>query len=67
MYIATDFLTFLFIYLFNNFILRWECAIAEANKDQPLITINMVKIYHVEEDTKVISMWLPYTAISIPH
>ena len=26
----------------------------------------MVKIYHVETDTKVISMWQPYTAMSIP-
>ena len=30
---------------FNNFILRWYCTIAEANKNQPLITINMVKMY----------------------
>ena len=52
---------------FNNFILRWYCAIAEANKNQPLITINMVKMYHVEADTKVISMWQPYTAMSILH
>ena len=34
---------YLFIYFFNNFILRWYCTIAEANKNQPLITINMVK------------------------
>ena len=27
----------------------------------------MVKIYNVEVDTKVISMWQPYTAMSIPH
>ena len=52
---------------FNNFILRWYCTIAEANKNQPLITINMVKMYHVEADTKVISMWQPYTAMSILH
>ena len=51
----------------NNFILRWYCTIAEANQNQPLITINMVKIYHVEADTKVISMWQPYTAMNIPH
>ena len=53
--------------LFNNFILGWYCTIAEANKNQPLITINMVKIYHVEGDTEVISMWQPYTVMSIPH
>ena len=39
--------------------------IAEANKIQPLITIGMVKQYfylrHVGADTKVISMWQPYT------
>ena len=51
----------------NNFILRWYRTIAEANQNQPLVTINMVKIYHVEADTKVISMWQPYTAMSIPH
>ena len=38
----------------NNFILRWYCTIAEANKNQPLITIIMVNIYHVEADTKVL-------------
>ena len=42
-------------------------TIAEANKNQLLITINMVKIYPVEADTKVISMWQPYTVMSIPH
>ena len=47
--------------------LRWYCIKAEANKNQPLVTINMVKIYHVEADTKAISMWQPYTAMSIPH
>ena len=51
----------------NNFILRWYRTIAEANQNQSLVTINMVKIYHVEADTKVISMWQPYTAMSIPH
>ena len=29
---------------FNSFILRWYCTIAEANKNQPLIAINMAKI-----------------------
>ena len=57
---------------FNNFVLRWYCAIAEANKNQPLITINMVKKFffylrHVGADTKVTSMWQPYTDMSIPH
>ena len=56
---------------FNNFILPWYCTIAEANKNQPLITINMVKFFfylrHVEADTKVISMWQPYTDMSISH
>ena len=54
--------------------LRWYCTIAEANKNQPLITINMVKflyfffyLRHVEADTKVISMWQPYTDMSIPN
>ena len=28
---------------FNKFILRWYCTKAEANKNQPLITINMAK------------------------
>ena len=51
----------------NNFILRWYCIIAEANKTQPLITINMVNIYHVEADTKVIPMRRSYTAMNIPH
>ena len=51
----------------NNFILRWYCTITEANKNQPLITINMVNIYHVEADTEVISMRQPYTAMSIPY
>ena len=42
---------------FNNFILRWYCTIAEANKNQPLITINMLifkffYLCHVEADTK---------------
>ena len=55
-----------FFFVLNNFILRWYCTITEANKNQPLITIDMVKIYHVEADTKVISMWQPYIAISIP-
>ena len=32
---------------FNNFILRWYCTIAEANKHQPLITINMVKLFFI--------------------
>ena len=32
----------------------------EANENQPLITINMVKMYPVEADTKVISMGQPY-------
>ena len=41
---------------FNNFILRWYCTIAEANKNQPLITTNMAKMYLLEADTKVISM-----------
>ena len=45
--------------------------IAEANKNQPLITIGIVKQYfylrHVGADTKVISMWQPYTDMSIPH
>ena len=58
---------FLFFFQFNNFILRWYCTKAEANKKQPLITINMVKIYYVEVDTKVRSMWQPYTAMSILH
>ena len=40
---------------------------AEANKNQPLITINMANIYHVGADTKVISMRHPDTAMSIPH
>ena len=57
---------------FNNFILRWYCAIAEANQNQPLITINMVKKFffylrHVGADTKITSMWQPYTDMSIPH
>ena len=51
----------------NNSILRWYCTIAEANKNQPLITINMVNNYHVEADTKVISIRQPYTAMIIPH
>ena len=46
-----------FFFVLNNFILLWYCTITEANKNQPLITIDMVKIYHVEADTKVISMW----------
>ena len=46
--------------IFNNFNLRWYCTIAEANKNQPLITINMVKMYPVEADTKVISIRQPY-------
>ena len=32
------------------------CTIAEVNENKPPITINMVKIYPVEADTKVISM-----------
>ena len=58
---------FFVLFVFNNFILRWYCLIAEANRNQPLITINMVKIYHVEADTKVISMWQPYTDMNIQH
>ena len=27
------------VVFFNNFIIRWYCAIAKANKNQPLITI----------------------------
>ena len=58
-------------FCFNNFILCWYCTIAEANKNQPLITINMVKkifyLRHVGADTKIISMWQPYTDMSIPH
>ena len=46
-----------FFFVLNNFILRWYCTITEANKNQKLITINMVKIYHVEAGTKVISMY----------
>ena len=56
-----------FFFVLNNFILRWYCTITEANKNQPLITINMVNIYHVEADTEVISMRQPYTAMSIPY
>ena len=64
----TKFFIFAFIFFqFNNFILCWYCTKAEANKKQPLITINMVKIYYVEADTKVRSMWQPYTAMSILH
>ena len=33
-------------FLFNNFILRWYCTIAEANKNQSLITINMALFIH---------------------
>ena len=40
---------------------------AEANKNQSLITINIVKMYPVEADTKEISMQQPYAAMSIPH
>ena len=67
---------FFVLFVFNNFILRWYCLIAEANRNQPLITINMVKIVfflflfylrHVEADTKVMLMWQPYTDMSIPH
>ena len=58
---------YLFIIFFNNFILRWYCTIAEANKNQPLITINKVKISPVEADPKVISMRQPFIAKSIPH
>ena len=57
----------IFNFWFNNFILRWYYTIAEANKNRPLITINMVKIYHVGADTKAVSMCQPYTAMSIPH
>ena len=56
-----------FLIQFNNFILRWFCTIAEASKNRPLITINMIKIHPVEADTKVISMWEPETVMSIPH
>ena len=41
-------------------------TIAEVNENKPPITINMVKIYPVEADTKVISMQQGYTAMSIP-
>ena len=58
---------FFFFFKINNFILRWYCTIAEANKNQPLITINMVKIYPVEADTNVITMRQTFTAMSIPH
>ena len=47
----------IFFFELNNFILRWYCTITEANKNQKLITINMVKIYHVEAGAKVISMY----------
>ena len=40
--------------------LFYICVIAEPNKNQPLITINMVKMCPVEADTKVISTWQPY-------
>ena len=44
----------------NNFILSWYCTI--ANKNQLLITINMVKIYHLEADTKAIQyQWGSHT------
>ena len=68
-----SFFRFLLIYVeffrteLNNFILRSYCTTTKANKNQPLITINLVIIYHVEGDTKIISMWQPYTAMSIPH
>ena len=38
---------------FFNFILRW---LAQVNKNQPLTIINVVKMYPVEAETKVISM-----------
>ena len=60
--------------LFSRFVdnVNMHCAIAEANKNQPLITINMVKFFHyylrhVKADSKVISIWQPYTDMSIPH
>ena len=55
------------------FILRWYCTIAEFNKNQPIITINTVKIilkFHlrqVEAAIKVVTMWQSYTDMSIPH
>ena len=52
--------------LFNNFILRMYCTRAEVNENKPLITINMVKIYPVEAETKVISMQQGYTVMGIP-
>ena len=51
--ILPNFLFLFYFFQFNNFILRWYCTKAEANKKQLLITINMVKIYYVEADTKV--------------
>ena len=44
----------------NNFVIGSHWTLAEVNKNQPLITINTVKIYRLEADTKVISMWQPY-------
>ena len=52
---------------FNNFIVRWYCTVGEANKNQPLITINTVKIYPVEAVTSLISMRQPLEAMSMPH
>ena len=70
--LKTFYMSFFFFFKFNNFILRWYCTIAEANKNQSFIAINMVKILffylrRLEADTKVISMWQPYTDMSIPH
>ena len=42
------------------------CTRAEVNENKPLITINMVKIYPVEAETKVISMQQGYTVMGIP-
>ena len=41
----------------NNFILRWYYTVAEANKNQPLITISMLKTNVGEQGAIMISMW----------
>ena len=58
---------YVFVEVAENTFLLWYGTIVEANKNQPLITINMVKMYPVEVGTKVISVRQPHAAMSIPH
>ena len=39
---------------------RWYLTIAQAYKNQQLITVNMVRMYTLKADTKVISMGQPH-------